>query len=663
METPSPPVMGQILNQGGPLTPLVGRPNPRRPSYPNKIFSLADYSLPKSINELFDLCAYFFTTSSLVHPVIHKMAEYPITRFTYAAAQGDEQAQARTKRLVERQWRGRNHLIEVGINYLCFGNAIALVPYNCIRYLKCPRCRTSYQVSRLPFRWVDYRAHAQCPNPTCKYNGVFNSFRSYPRHERFVQPVLLDPRFIDIRYNPITGAKKYLYRVPPDLRRRIRQGDPYILETISPVVIEAVRKGMRINLDENCLFHFMRPGLSACNGGWGMPAIAPAMKDLYYLNTLKRAQEAISLQHIVPLLILFPKADAAGDDPIAIHNAGDLIKRIEKAFAQWRKDPNTVPIMPTPIGVEHIGGDARALLITPEVESSNHTIINAMLAPRELVEGGLSWSGSSISLRILENHFLNYRNDVEMYLDFALDRVRYYLNWPYVGVGLEDFRMADDIQKVQLEYAALQEGHLSRSRFLEDLGIDPKRDSTQRMRDLGSDRPYRQAEALVRANAEGAAQVIMARYQSRANQAHADEEQQAEERAMGAEAGLPLTDPEGLVDLIATMMLKVPEPDQAYAITMLEQMPSLGEAVKQRLSAMLGNPEAQAAEAQDQEGLSMEPGAEGPPEETEVLPGTDVPMGAGAAPMNGHGGGGGGGGAPVSPPLPTQRPPRRAGGI
>ena len=390
----------------------------RGPNYPHKIFSLSEHYMPKSMSSLFDLCSYFFTTSSLVHPTVFKMSEYPITKFIYEGGKREDQERMRT--LIEKQWTGRRHLIETGLYYHCFGNCITLVVYVCKRYLRCPRCNQRYQVTRLPFRWINWEPDAECPSPTCGYHGAMKFVKIEPRHQAYVRPLILDPRHINIRYNPVTGRRVYIYRIPAKLRMDILRGDPYVLEDTPDVFIEAVKKGKMVELDNRCLHHFIRPGLSSSNDGFGMPLITPVMQDLYYQKTLRRAQEAIALAHIVPLMIIFPQASAAVN-PARQHNMGDMVKKIESQLARGRRDPNYIPIMPTPIGIEHVGGDARALLITPELEQVSSQIINGMLAPQELVKGGLTWSGSSISLRIVENHFLNYRNDIEAFLEFATD--------------------------------------------------------------------------------------------------------------------------------------------------------------------------------------------------------------------------------------------------
>ena len=39
----------------------------------------------------------------------------------------------------------------------------------------------------------------------------------------------------------------------------------------------------------------------------------------------------------------------------------------------------------------------------------------------ELVDGGLQWSGSSVTLRMVESHFSHYQKDLQDYLDSIED--------------------------------------------------------------------------------------------------------------------------------------------------------------------------------------------------------------------------------------------------
>ena len=47
------------------------------------------------------------------------------------------------------------------------------------RYLRCPRCHNRYQVTRLPFRWINFKPHARCSR--CKHDGEFEFTVEHPR--------------------------------------------------------------------------------------------------------------------------------------------------------------------------------------------------------------------------------------------------------------------------------------------------------------------------------------------------------------------------------------------------------------------------------------------------------------------------------------------------
>ena len=628
--------LNDLLNKN----PVLG--NQRTPNYPHKIFSLSETYMPKNMSELFDLCAYFFTTSSLVHPTLYKMSEYPITRFKYSG--GDRQDQDRMQSLVENQWSGRRLLIETGLYYHTFGNCFTVMAYVPKRYLRCPRCHNRYQVVRLPYRWINYVPHARCNK--CKHDGEFEFVKIDPRHQAFVRPIIFDPRHIKIRYNPTTGRRTYLYRLPPSLKRQIAQGDPYVLEDTPDVFIDAAKKGKLVELDRRNVYHFARPGLSASNDGFGMPLIAPVMQDLYYQKTLRRAQEAISLSHIVPLMILFPQATAAVN-PARQLDMNSMVKEVEAQLARGRRDPNYIPIMPHAMEIQHVGGNARSLMITPELEMLNSTIINGMLAPQELVQGGLTWSGSSISLRIIENHFINYRHDIEQFLEYATDRACAYLKWPTnVKVELHPFKMADDVQRLQLLMAASQAGAVSTSRYLDEMDIDVEEDHKRRMEELDKTSEYSTAQQRSQAISQGEAMIMQARYQQRAQKAMQDEQMQ---QMQGEAGGVPLEDPMMLAQIIAELLTASPEQMQRQAMQTLSQMPTLNSMVQQALQALYGNPQAQQdqAQGQDDESIPMpgvEPGAEQPAN-------NGTPPGQVPPPPN------------VGAGAPERRPPQRAGGI
>ena len=81
--------------------------------------------------------------------------------------------------------------------------------------------------------------------------------------------------------------------------------------------------------------------------------------------------------------------------------AMELAKDLEKAAV----DPNHKVVSPIPVGTTYLGGQGRSLLLVQELQASQEEILACMNLPREFIFGGVSYSSSSISLRVLENDF------------------------------------------------------------------------------------------------------------------------------------------------------------------------------------------------------------------------------------------------------------------
>jgi hypothetical protein len=571
----------------------------RQQSYPHNMFNLAQAHLPDNVRDIYDLCAYYFSTSSLVHPVVQKISEYAITHFHYES--NDDESVRRVKRMFEKTWHMRHTCIEIGLYYNTFGNGFAPIMYALRRFLVCEKCDKRHHVRKVKFKWQNYEFHGRCPN--CSHDGKFRVRDIYPRSPEFVRPVIFDPRNVYTKRNPITGHIHYFYSIPSEIKARIRRGDPYMLEDTPWVFVQAVKHNRRVDLNRDTLYHFSRPGLSASNEGLGMPLIQPVMQDVFYRGTLKRAQEAIALQHIVPLMILFPQGVNNVSAPKQ-YNLGDWKNKVENEIRKWKVDPNYIPVMPLPAGSLSLGGDARALMITPELDHNQGNIINGMGMPVDILTGGMTWSGGSISMRMIENMLVNYRENIDEYLEFAADKAYSYLGWDKVPVSLMPFRMADDIQRLQIMSGARAQGDISVGRYLEELGEDHTKEHERRMKELTDEQEYLTEQMRGQATAQGEAGIVAARYQQKAQSAMLQEQEDEVQEEVESQ-GVPMDDPRGLVTLLAEMILSSEGQEQQYALEQLQGMPNLAQMVYEEMDMLVNG-------QQQEEGMAMG----GEPQET-----------------------------------------------
>ena len=389
-----------------------------------------------------------------------------------------------------------------------------------MRFLTCPRCKTKHSADSLKVKFRGFKFYAECSVKKCGYNGAMDAHDVLTREISKISIVHWDLMNIDIKYNSITGDHFYFYTVPIDLSNAIRRGDMDLVKTTRLEVIEAVRRRKQLKLMSDNVYHLKRPApqyIIPSERGWGIPVVMPVMKDIFHIKVLKKGNEMIAFDHIVPLRLLFPTG--TGDiSPHATINLSTWRAKIEAEIQKWRVDPNYVSIMPLPLGMQNLGGDARLLMVTPEIKMTEDSIITGIGLIPEIVRGGATWSGSNVSLRVVENTFLNHRNDMDGLKDFIVDNLATYLGKPKISVTMSDFKMADDIQKkmmmINVATGNAATALVSKTTATKELGFEPEdefklmQEETKKRIELSIEQAEGQAEA------QGAASIVAALYQA-----------------------------------------------------------------------------------------------------------------------------------------------------
>jgi len=486
--------------------------------YPSPFFDIAQTYMPPTVKELFRWCAYFFYKDPMIGAVVTKIAEYPVTDFVYNADQ--KHVREAWKHLFEDILDMKPFLIEIGLDYFCYGNAFVSLNLPFIRWLRCPNpaCCRMYKLldPKFQYKFKNYDFHFTCQG--CFKEVVAEIIDRPIRDRTAINFVRWDPRNIEIHYNPITGRSRYRYKIPNKMKTAIREGTREILAEIPKVYFDALKKNRDIALSEKNIFHFKRPTLAEQDMGWGKPLIIHSMGRMFYLYVLRRAQEAIALQRILPLEFIFPQANSA-QDPYQHVNLSSWQETVQDEIRKWRIDPNYISVVAVPLGFERLGGDGRALLLGPEIEVTNKEITGGMGVPLEFVFGGLSWSGSSVSLRTLENHFLMYRRLLLRFVNWVKNSIRLFLGMPDVEIGFTEFKMADDVQRKQIVIQLNAANKISDHTMLTELGFDY--DDELKMIEKEAEQRNRIQAIVMKAQAEaqGESQIIAAKYQARANEA------------------------------------------------------------------------------------------------------------------------------------------------
>lgn len=522
--------------------------------YPSPFFDVAQQFLPDNIHQLLTWCRFYFLSNPIINVACSKMAEYPVTPIIFDT---DDVGKKKLYTDLEEQLHLRQFQVEAGLDYFAYGNAFISVYYPFVKYLACRHCKERYraETNRSLYKWRNNRFFLNCPG--CRKADYADERDVYIRSVRDIRLVRWNPENIQIKHNEVTGLSRYYYKLSRAIINDITMGDPDTIEKLPIEFLEAARKNKALRFSTDNFFHLKRPTLAQKDQGWGSPLIYPLLKDAFYLQTLKKAQESIAMEHIVPLRMIFPGPSTGGNDqPYGSYNLTNWKSKIETELSIWKRDNNYIPILPVNIGFQQFGGDARALMLHQEFRLVAEQMLVGAGIPIEFVFGGLSWSGSNTSLRALENMFLGYnRARHRMVNDFIFGNIAAFMRWPAVSCRFDRFKMADDLQRSMFYLQLNQALKISDKRLHEELGEDTDTE-VRRMRDeMKIQLDVQRKMQVATADIQGEAQLRSSRYaikaqelQGKAQMAQQQEmaaiqQQQAQEQAaaQGWQPQSPLT--------------------------------------------------------------------------------------------------------------------------
>jgi predicted house-cleaning noncanonical NTP pyrophosphatase (MazG superfamily) len=258
-----------------------------------------------------------------------------------------------------------------------------------------------------------------------------------------------------------------------------------------------------------------------------------------------------------------------------------------------------------PIGFQALGGDAKMLMIIPEMDYIHETIINSLGVPIEFIKGGSTWTSSSVSLRIVENHFLTYREQLEDFLNhFLANKIHTLIGYPEATLRMVKFKMLDDAETKNQIFTLNQSGKISDQTLLSEYGYDNKLETRLRQLEMKLLIDSKTAELLAQAEANRQVVTINARAQAEGTYALQEETFRIRERLFADELLVELKageqDPSDILEKMCIQYMGV-DPKEFSKIA--KQAPTTFHFLMLRLQALGGIPE----EVQEPEKPKPEP--------------------------------------------------------
>jgi len=522
------------LSSGGLATPATGGTssnsiqfslNDADLQYDNPFLDMTSTYIPVNMKKIFKIMGSFLFGDALVNTIITRMSEYPITKLIYE----NWDTSIKTEKSPEEVWKYiletcvdiRRQLIIAGSNYHGYGNSYISVHFPFSRSLTCPKCKVQKKIQTMKkLKYSNKKYQGKCS--ACGYQGGFKFEDTIIKDYKGINIIHWDIMQVDITFNNITGDSFYYYKIPDNIKSAVRSGNMDIVNSTPKEVLKAINDNKRLKLNKNNLFHLKRENISytiPSERGYGTPAAMPVLKNIIHNQILKKGNEMIAMEYILPLRILYPLQQGEVSPHINM-DLGLWRKKVESAIHQWRKDKNKIMLVPQPVGVHLMGGNAKSLSVSQEIKFVEEDIIVGMGAIPEIVKGGASWSGSNVSLRVVENGYLNYRTDMTNVLHFVRDKIATQYNIPKAKTRFSDFKMADDMQRkdllIKAATGAPSDTLISKSTAIKELNLDPIAEYETREKELKEAVQLKLEESKGLAKADGEAEVINAIFSAEA---------------------------------------------------------------------------------------------------------------------------------------------------
>lgn len=425
--------------------------------HPNPLFDFLTVFVPRKLKTLFKYCEYLYYNSPQVFAALNKFAIYPVTDITYHTE--NPTLKGKYRKLIEETLKVKNILIKTGIDRHVYGNSFVSLYFPFRRFLKCPRCGNTENVrfvKGFKFRIRKKRAVFQMVCSKCHESVRAEVVDKKLRYAAGINVIRWDPKQIEIDKNPITGDTEYYYQIPDHIQTKVRKGDRHLIETMPLAFLECIAARRIFKFGKDRIYHMKSDAPAGIDNRWGFPGLASTLKQFFYVAVLRKANEAIALEHIVPFRVLHPQQSTASADPTITISLSNWANETKLNLKAWRKDPLHLMFAPIPLGVTQLGGQGRALMVTGEITEAENGIIASMGIPREFLYGGLSATGSGVTLRMLENQLLNYTSELVEEAQWIADQVATYMGWTKVKLDLEPFKLVDDVQQKMMLMQANQ---------------------------------------------------------------------------------------------------------------------------------------------------------------------------------------------------------------
>ena len=467
-------ITGKSILGGG-----VGRDNAG--AFPNPYADISSAYMPTNIRDSFDVCEYLAMTLPPFRAVIQRVVRYFLTSLEIHGA--SDTNRQKYEDFFNNQLHIMQQLGEIGEDVAIYGNAFISISLPFQRMLTCPRCGLCLSAEKVNYdfdpKTMDFKGHCH----KCDHDVVFKRDDRRSTDQSKIRIVRWNPKRMDLRVHPVSGKTEYFYRLDERLVEHINSGkkeDQFYINESSWEFIEAACRNRggterKFQFKDEALYHLkMTTPAGIEMRGWGMPPLLSLYKLAYYVQMMRRYDEAIAMDFIVPFRVIYPQAspNQDGQDPLTLPSMRTFVSAMQQMVARKRKNLTDVQIAPYPIGYQMLGGEGKQLVPNEVFKEAQNELLNAMGYPAELYQGTLQLQAAPVALRVFEKnnqYLVDGFNDI---INWAMRLIARHLGWDKISGQLASVTLADDVERKALLLQSAAGQDISKTTAYKVFGIN-----------------------------------------------------------------------------------------------------------------------------------------------------------------------------------------------
>jgi hypothetical protein len=442
--------------------------------YPDPFLSYSSAVMPRTVSDALRWSEQLWLKNGVYAQALTRVIASFLTPIEVFDA-GDKEKE-RYEKLLGDVLRVPSAALSIGRDFLAYGNSFSslLVPFRRSLFCEHKKCRLDLPIERIDYKLSKSGFEWTCP--ICKKNNQAKrpidrriSDETKARIKRWT------PHNMKIEAHPITDDCVYRFDFDAEDRKKIQNGDKFMLQYMPWEMAEACLEDKLFEFYPDAIYHMRDDSLSGLNlRGWGLSTTVSNFSQAYYIQMAKLFNELLMLEYMVPFRVVSPAA-AKGVDPL-MQPMNEFTSNMKKMFSEHRINPGGWNFVPHPIEYQSLGAEGMQLTAYDHIKEATDELLNAAGVPAELYRGTVAFQALPSALRLFHQMWPHVSSQLNSWLAWLMRSLSINFNWAQAGARFTNVTMADDIERRQWLFQLMAANKVSDFTALAPIGVDPDKE-------------------------------------------------------------------------------------------------------------------------------------------------------------------------------------------